>query len=299
MIGRTLPSLLVATLCVWWLASAPAAGQTSDGKPWNPYGQVAGCPEEPAKFHPCALEKAKTFSPPRTAEGTPDFSGMWDRARVTSHNIQEHLAGFGDPGGVSLIVDPADGKIPYQPWAAMQHKKNFEGYVDPQAMCFVPGARLGNAVGGYQILQTPGFVTFFYDFSHAYRVVPIDGRPHIGAAIKLGMGDSVGHWEGNTLVVDVTNINGLSWLDDNGNFFSDAAHAVERWTMVTADVIHHEVTIDDARTYTRPWTMAFGLKRNQVPGYELMESACHEGERSLDDMRGLGRKPYLGVVPPE
>src|ERR1700733_9462358 len=151
--------VLVATLYVWSLALAAAAGQTSDGKPWNPYGQVAGCPEEPARLHPCALEKAKTFSPPRTADGTPDFSGMWDKARVTSHNIEEHLAHLGDPGGASLIVDPADGKIPYRPWAAMQHKKNRDSLIDPQAMCFVLGARLGNVGGGYQILQPPGFGT--------------------------------------------------------------------------------------------------------------------------------------------
>jgi hypothetical protein len=224
---------------------------------------------------------------------------MWDKARVTSHNIEEHLAHLGDPGGASVIVDPADGKIPYKPWAAMQHTKNRESYIDPQAMCFPPGARLGNVGGGYQILQTPGFVTFFYDFNHVPSVVPTDGRPHIGAAIKLGMGDPVGHWEGNTLVIDLTNLNGLSWLDDNGNFFSDAAHVVERWTMFAADAIHVEATIDDPRTYTRPWTLAYGLKRNKMRGYELMEAACHEGERSLDAMRDLGRKPYLGIVPPE
>ena len=103
-------NLLVATLCVVSLAAA-AAGQTSDGKPWNPYGQLAGCPEEPAKLHPCALEKAKTFNPPRTADSTPDFGGVWDKARVTSHNIEEHLAHLGDPGGASVIVEPADGRF--------------------------------------------------------------------------------------------------------------------------------------------------------------------------------------------
>jgi hypothetical protein len=299
MISR-LTVALVATLCVWSLVSVPTAGQTPDGKPWNAYGLLAGCPEEPAKFHTCALEKAKTFNPPRTADGTPDFSGMWYRARVTSHNIEEHLASFGDPGGVSLIVDPADGKIPYKPWAALQHKKNPESYIDPQALCFVPGVgRLGYVPGGYQIVQTPGFVTFFYDFSHAYRIIPTDGRPHVGTAIKLGSGDSVGHWEGNTLVADVANLNGKTWLDDNGNFFSDAAHAVERWTMIAADAIHLEVRIDDPKTYTKPWTLAFGIKRNKARGYELMESACHEGDRNVDVMRSLCLKPYLGIVQPE
>lgn len=297
--GNALP--FVTVLGVLAFASGDTAGQTADGQPWAPYGQLAGCSEEPARFHACAREKAKTFRPPRTPDGAPDFSGIWDRARVTAHNIEEHLASFGDPGGRSFVVDPVDGKIPYQPWADAQRKTHFTTYIDPQALCLLPGAgRMAYPVGGYQILQTPGYVSFFSEHTHAYRIIPIDGRPHIGAAISLASGDSVGRWDGNTLVVDVTNLNGRSWFDDAGNFSSSGMHAVERWTMIDVDAIHYEVTFEDPKVYTRPWTIALGVRRNKQPGFELLESACLEGNRNIiEDLRRQGLKPFLGITPPE
>jgi hypothetical protein len=279
--------------------SGQAPGSAEAPIPMRPYGILAGCSEEPAKFHPCALAKAKTYSPPRTPEGQPDFRGYWARARVTSDNIEEHAAVVGDPGGWSLVVDPPDGRIPYQPWALEKRRDNAAHYIAPQAMCFQPGSPRGAyAPGGYQILQTANAVVFLHDFALSYRVIYTDGRPPVPSTIRLAMGSLRGRWEGNTLVVDATNYNGKTWLDNEGNFFSDAVRIVERWTLIAPDAIHFEARIEDPKVYTRPWTVAFGIRRNADPDYELYESACHEGNRGELPGADLGLKPYLGVVVP-
>ena len=140
--------------------------------------------------------------------------------------------------------------------------------------------------GEFQILQPPGHVVFLIAFSHSYRVVPLDGRPHLADDIKLFMGDSRGRWEGNTLVVDVTNNNDRTWLDGIGSFHSDALHVVERFTVVDATTIDYEATIEDTKVYTRPWTLALRLERVHEKDYELWEEACYEGERDVPHILG-------------
>jgi hypothetical protein len=132
----------------------------------------------------------------------------------------------------------------------------------------------------------PGKVILTYEFNHAYRVIPVDGTPHIAENIKLWMGDSRGRWEGNTLVVDVTNHNDRTWFDLVGSFHSDALQVVERYTIVDPDRIDYQATITDPKVFTQPWTIAFSLTRNKQPGFEHLEMACHEGERSLGLMLG-------------
>jgi len=190
--------------------------------------------------------------------------------------------------GLSRIVDPTDGNIPYQPWAADQQRKIFANHwnpkpedLDPQSRCFPQGVPRAMYSSDLQILQPPGFVVFLVGFSHSYRVVPLDGRPHLPEDIKLFMGDSRGRWEGNTLVVDVTNNNDKTWLDVIGSFHSDALHVVERFTVVDARTINYEATIEDPKVYTRPWKLALVLERMNEQGFELFEEACHEGERDV------------------
>jgi hypothetical protein len=192
-----------------------------------------------------------------------------------------------------VIVDPADGKVPYQPWAAAKRAEIKENYkdpkpehLDPDARCFLSGVpRIEyDPPGPFQILQPPGYVVMLYEINNASRIILLDARPHIGENIKLFMGDSRGHWEGNTLVVDVTNNNDRTWFDIVGTFHSDALHVVERWTFVDADTINYEATIEDPKVFTRPWKMAFPLARNKEKGYELMEFACHEGERDAQTL---------------
>ena len=115
-----------------------------------------------------------------------------------------------------------------------------------------------------------------------------------GKNIKTFHGDAVGRWEGNTFVIDVTNLNGYTWFDDSGNFHTDAAHLVERLTMIDTDTIHYEMTFEDPKAYTRPWTMAWALVREMQPGFELLEEACWEGERDVPRFRKQGFRLYFG-----
>ena len=120
---------------------------------------------------------------------------------------------------------------------------------------------------------------FVWDEYHAYRVIPLDGRPHIAPNVKLWMGDGRGHWEGNTLVVDTTNVRGAR-LTYIGDFNSENAHIVERFTFVDADTMNYEATVDDPTVFTRPWTMRVVEKRR--PDQEVWESACWEGNVDPD-----------------
>ena len=151
---------------------------------------------------------------------------------------------------------------------------------------------------GFRVVQTPGNVVVLYDYAHTYRIIHTDRRSHLGPNIRLFEGDSRGGWEGNTLVVDVTNQKDRTWLDHVGNFYSDAVHIVERFTMIHEDVIHYEATIDDPKIYTRPWTMAMGWRRNTEPDYEIWENACWEGvSQGALDRVDYGLKPYPGAFP--
>ena len=129
------------------------------------------------------------------------------------------------------------------------------------------------------------------EFAHAYRIIPLDGRPHVGENLKLWQGDSRGRWEGNTLVVDVTNHNDKTWFDIVGDFHSDAMRVVERFTVVDADTIDYEATIEDPKVYTRPWKIVFTAARQKEQGFELMEHSCHEGERAAQRFLSYSSSP--------
>lgn len=238
------------------------------------------------------------YVPARTPDGQPDIQGVWRADPGGSYSI-EYLGlqslgggGFGDiaatKGGGSRVVDPTDGRIPYQPWAAAKAKDIFDHHMnprpdqlDPQSRCWLQGVVRTTYQSAFQILQTPGQVVFLINWGHSYRIIPIDGSSHPSQALKLFMGDSRGRWEGNTLVVDVTNNNHLTWFDVVGSFHSDALHVVQRFTIVDPNTMDYEATIDDPKVYTRPWKMAFKLRRNPKPD-EIWEEACREGERSVE-----------------
>ena len=258
---------------------------------------AAGCPlVDPVKFNACALPKTKTFDPPRTEDGKPDMQGYWDRA-FTSQDVEEHGAdGLNVQPGPSLVLDTPDRRIPYQPWALEFRKGIADRFISPLASCFPPGVpRHAIAPAAHRIVQMPGYVVYMLEYSHSYRVIPTGGGLHLGGAFKLFQGDSRGRWEGNTLVVDVTNINGLTWFDNAGNFASDALHVVERYTLIDRDTIHYEARIEDPKVYTRPWTMVSALTRNRDKDFEIWEQACHEGNQSVKDQLELGLKPFAGI----
>jgi hypothetical protein len=196
----------------------------------------------------------------------------------------------------SLVVDPANGVIPYQPWARQQRTENVDHYIDPYTHCLpITAPRIMASPRTRQITQYPGYLTIVNESGgHPFRIVYMDGRPHLPSDIKLWRGDSRGRWEGNTLVIETTNLNGLAWFGSGGDFFSDALKITERLILVDADTIHYAATIDDPKVSTRPWTMAFALERNKEKGYEQMEEGCFESDRDTADLLLTGYLMYTG-----
>ncbi len=196
-------------------------------------------------------------------------------------------------------IDTSDGRIPYQAWARAKKTEYIGGqvgnpkgiekieYMDPVLRCLPAGVPRAShsvyAYNGLQFIQPPGYVVLLTEWNHLYRIIPIDGRPHVSKNIKLWMGDSRGHWEGNTLVVDWTNSNGKTWMNQGGSFHSDAIHIVERFTLTGPTTMSYEATIEDSSVYTQPWKFTSSFERAEAPGYELYEYACAEGNRAVEN----------------
>jgi hypothetical protein len=277
-------------------------------------GPQASAPEhtcasdDPALFWRCAQERATAFDPPRTANGRPDFSGLWrhgteakedleapwdNRARVGASREPERDTG----PGKSLIVDPRDGRLPLQPWAEVQKRENEAKYIDGNTHCFLSGVpRFMYEAGAYQILQAPEQITILSEEAHAFRVIAMDGRPRIGKNMRFWLGDARGRWEGNTLVIDTTNLNGRVFLDRRGRFYTDAATVTERFTMLDRNTIAYGATVDDPLVYTRPFTIAFMLSRHTTDGFEIWEDACFEGNKDVEHLYKTGLRRYPGVT---
>jgi hypothetical protein len=237
---------------------------------------------------------AKPWSPARLPDGQPDVQGegFWsaDIGTDEADDIEKgsdalHAKMAGRPVLPSdMIVDPPDHTIPYTPAAqaiknrrlANRHNPNLQ-LRDPIFRCLLAGVPRFEFLQPFRIIQNPGYVLFLYQYEHAFRVIPLDGRPHLEENIKLWRGDSRGRWEGNTLVVDVTNHDARTWFDQAGAYHSDALHVVERFAFVDANTINYEATLEDPKAYTRPWKIAFTHKRTAEQGFELLEDACVEG----------------------
>ena len=156
--------------------------------------------------------------------------------------------------------------------------------VSPELLCII-GTPRAVFFADFQVLQAPGVVVFAWERSGEYRIIPLNSnKPRLPERIKLHMGDARGRWDGNTLVVETANLNDWSWFDSKGTIHSDAMSLVERFEFVDAKTMNYRVTVTDAKALTRPFTMAFTLKRRNVPGdgWELLETACVEGERALE-----------------
>jgi len=283
------------------------------------------------------------YVPPRTPDGQPDMQGMWlpggeglpmERASIVLPPPAARGDGAPAPvgggrggggrGGAALrptmIVDPPDGKVPFQPWALakraeiIDNQDKFE-FVDPRVRCLpagVPRINLPIVFNTYQILQTPGHVVFLYEWSHLYRDIPLDGRPHVDPKIRLWMGDPRGHWEGNTLVVDSTNFTDKTHLLGNGApavgvpagaltggqgvFHSEALHVVERFTMADANTIAYEATLEDPKVFTRPFKIGWNAFQRAPKDHQLYEYACFEGDHdTVRRMTGVDIDPTLNV----
>lgn len=244
--------------------------------------------------------------PSRLTDGQPDVQGDWDPDISGSFDVSDPRTGgarlgeqLNEQKGIarkpnpSRIIDPPDGKIPYQRWALDRaralaphiEEPTEPQHIDPLNRCFPSGPFREMFHSQLRIVQTPGYVFMVFAQNHVFRIVPLDGRLHVGDTAKFWMGDSRGHWEGTTLVVDVTNLNAKGRIDAIGDFSSDRVHLVERFRFDDAKTMHYEATVDDPTVYTRPWTIASRFTRGRrAEGDEYWEDACHEGERSADNM---------------
>ncbi len=198
----------------------------------------------------------------------------------------------------SQIIFPADGQVPpltpeaqaKQKAAAATRNRTPSTWTDWSIYdrCIsrgVAGSIIPVIYGnGLEIVQTPGYVAIRYEMVHDARIIPTDGRAHVPASIKSYMGDAVGHWEGNTLVVETTNFNGKMGIGPNGGGVptSEDAKLIERFTRVADNTISYELTIDDPKTYTSTWKIGFPITHE--PGYQIYEYACHEGNMAMRNM---------------
>jgi hypothetical protein len=246
---------------------------------------------------------APSSRPARTADGKPNFSGIWQAANEAHWDLQAHEArpgivtqagvypyefarvpaapvlamgaAAGVPGSIGVVE--GDGNIPYTPEAAALKKENGEHWIDrdPELKCYLPGIpRAMYMPYPFQIVQSTNKIQMAYTFANAARAIHLDTVE--GPPDDTYMGHAVGRWEGDTLVVDVTGFNGRNWFDRAGNFHSAALKLVERYTPITPDAIHYEVTIEDPGVFTRPWKISMPLYRRLEPNSQLVEYPCIE-----------------------
>ena len=222
-------------------------------------------------------------SPLRTSDGHPDFQGIW-QVRNTAHwDLQHHAGSDKMPAGLGVVVDPPDGRIPYQEWALEQKQANFENRdtLDPQEKCYLAGVpRTMYLPFPFQIFQTDEEVVVFSEYVHTWRWIPLFDLPRY-PGYESWMGDPRGHWEGDALVVESIGFNGQTWLDHAGDFHSDALVVTERLTIADADTITYEATIEDPTVFTQPWTIRMPIYRHrdmdQILEYECYLYAEDEG----------------------
>ena len=236
----------------------------------------------------------------------PDLQGYW-RPAIAQAFSNEGVSGSEPLVGSlvmpwekapPMIVDPPDRKIPYQPWAVPIGRigVNHNTYIDPRTACGSGGVPRVVLQDPNQILQPVGdqYMLWLFEDHHVQREIAMDGRPPLGGNIKVTNGDSRGRWDGNTLVIDVNNLNGYNWLDDSGNFYTDS-RAPGR--APDADRPGHDPLRSQARGpegVLRPWTMVWALVREKGPGFELLEEACREGEHDVQRLREAGARTTSG-----
>ncbi len=240
--------------------------------------------------------QAPAYRAPRTADGKPDFNGIWQANSEANYDLEAHMArpalalragpygpvpaapvlALGAVGAVPPGLGVVEGgPIPYKPEAAAKKKDNQEHWLerDPEIKCYLPGVpRATYMPQPFQILQSQSAVFIAYQYAGAVRNIYLKnpGPPPVDS----WMGQSFARWEGETLVVDATGFNDSTWFDRAGNFHSDQLHVVERYTRTSPDVISYEATIEDPQTFTRPWKISLPLYRRVEKTAQLMDFKC-------------------------
>jgi hypothetical protein len=233
--------------------------------------------------------QAPAYRAPRTADGKPNLNGIWQALNTADWDLQGHPAAkgpapllgavFAVPPGLSVVEGD---EIPYLPAAAAKKKENQANWttLDPEVKCYLPGVpRATYLPYPFQIVQSPQNILMAYEYAGAVRVI------NMGAPTKAPgdswMGWSNGHWEGDTLVVDVTSLLDNTWFDRAGNFHSDALHVVERYTPRSADTLTYDATIEDPKVFSRPWKISMPLYRHVEKNAKLLEYKCVEFAEEL------------------
>jgi hypothetical protein len=263
---------MIVGLAVLVINSVPAVGQG---------GRGSGSPSRAGRV-------------PRTPDGKPDLTGRWNgSAGPIAHTniIEEHTGGFGINAGKSLIIDPPDGIIPYQPWALAERNRRREdasAYEDQVGHCeFYDIGRIHSFA---QEILYAGNQIHINANQHITRVIDMTRREHLPEGIRLWLGDPIGWWEGDTLIVDSTNFNDKTRMALGGDFHGAEARIVERFTMVDANTIHWTMTITNPKVFTRPWTMTSGKPMTRVAaddrGFDD-EDICHEGNVDLVHLKNV------------
>ena len=285
--------------------------------------------EPGAKTWLAVKAKLPPFNPTRMRDGKPNLEGRWGGSSSGDDIEETEYIDVTTPPAESWVADTPDGKVPYQAWALAERNRHRAGlargwpgetgdrlYVDPQTFCLKSVPRY--AQRGFELVQHPNTIAMMLNWGHYFRSIPIDGRPHPGSTAKFWMGNPRGRWDGDTLVVEVTNLNGKMWLDSVGNFYSENARVTERLRLVEVNTMDYEVTIDDPTVFTRPWKLNYALHRAGTGGCaecggnaaapgarvdpyakESWEHACHEGNgHHVEGTQSLGFKWYEGASPP-
>ena len=217
----------------------------------------------------------ESYVAPQTLFGQPDLQGIWQVLNTAVWDVEDHSGRLGVPAGQGVVVG---GEIPYQPWASARRAENIQNRLtdDPEATCKMVGVpRITYMPYPFQIIQTPTQVTILYEYVHTVRNIYLDSEHPEGVADRLWMGDSRGHWEGDTLVVDVVQFTDRTWFDRSGNFHSEALHVVERYTRTGPNHMSYEVTIEDPEVFTETWQMGMPLYRRQEANIRILEYECH------------------------
>jgi hypothetical protein len=210
------------------------------------------------------------YMPPRLADGHPDLNGIWEvRAKVDA-NLE------GKIGGKNIIVEPADGKIPYKPEALAQKNDPKRATADPMSKCWMPGVpRLMYVAYPFQIVQSANqpVMPILSQYVHTIRNINMGGE-HLDG-LDLWLGDTRAHWDGDTLVTDVADFNDMTWFDAAGNYHSDALNVTERFTRTAADTITYEATMTDPKVLAKPFKISMPLTLHTEKNFQIMEYECY------------------------
>jgi len=236
-------------------------------------------------FHGVPVQgQAAAYRAPRAIDGKPDLSGIWEAMGTANWDIETHVAKPGPiialgalgaiPAGLGVVEG---GPLPYRPEALAQKKMNAENWLtlDPVVKCYMPGVpRATYMPFPFEIVQSPKQIAIAYEFAFAERVISFTLTDKDKSPVDSYMGWSRGSWDGDTLVADVTGLNDDTWFDSAGNYHSDSMHVIERYTPTSPNTMMYEATIDDPKTFTRPWKMSMPLYRHVEKNAAVLDFNC-------------------------